>query len=1283
MNKTLKKTLGALLSISMLAGTIVLPAATASADATMDITDNNLTITADAAYPNAKLIQATYEGDTLQSVNIADAPLNEGSNTLNLALIPGSKLMLWKDIGSIEPLSVAVNVPASATTEPTVEPTAEPTLQSWKFDFGAADQTVEEGWIAVAPNLDYYADNNLDYGFLGLNEQYYMIDGGRMDGFNYQEGQTHTLSVGGSGTNDAIGTTGADVYENAGDVYYPTSFALKVPDDTYYRIKATVTTLDPEKPATASLYTERKHPIYTSKTIAAGEAETTEFTIRVTPVYYQKSNPTGTIADGMVNVAVLGENTALASLEIEQIETARTLWVLGDSTVTDGGATVPFWPLQNYTGVGTGLTKYLNKDIAMVNEGEGGLDTSDSAHFTIVKNRIKAGDFMFVEYGHNDSGTDSYKTNMEKYYEACHSVGATLIVVAPIDRLATWNATNKTYEATSNVSNSGYSTAGKEYVDAKIAAGATDIAYADLTTYSRNFYQKLADDHDGAKIADFYFRTPKNGSADTTHPNDTGAQNLAYQFFQAAKASAEADEVQAAALKPLLDCVNDATPDVVSEAVIEGGLGGTSWPLYVPPVVYDYPLVIKNVAVNSETNKFTGMTVQVQEHPDYYAKGVVEVLNEDGEVVNTYVTTNWIENTADPGTQELVFGETGALADDQTFRAYMWPADLSTHELLPEESDGAEYYSSIYTPAGIEKYIIPGSSGGVEDFNYIAETLRASNSKYLYGGSSSCDDTLGTDGSVKYTNMISNGQNSFFYGRALENLQNSEETEVGTLKEGKYMFDADLKYLSGGGFVFQLGEGFNASKSPFVSGNQFAMFRVGNNGVVTIDGQEAGTISGATWTNVRYTLDMNTGKASLSVAGGNPVTVDVAAYKTYSEPETAADTYKWFIINGERSASCGIQISNMTVAKVREDKKNTLTLSVNEAARGSVTIDDATVATKKVLAGETLTVKATANEGSVFSNWTTADGTVFSRDEEISVRMYDSLALTANFVGELDNTAIASYSIVPDKTLSKVGGTVNLSLEDVQSEDGIPVKTATNTDVTWSCDEAGVTISDDGVVTLSATEIAANTIKQVTIKGVLNGVEKTCVVRVYTYAFYEPVENAKTAVSWDGAINTVGAKSGIAFPVGNTTSTLTLDDAVTIGDGVVTLSYIASGSGSDGKFCGQPRHFQFYDSNGNKVINEVIGYSWQKLAVGGTLEGSDITGGTDFASAVAMSTWSNPVTITINTDGTGKVSFGGATADITINSEATDIKEIRFVSANSVPGPSSRGLNITDITISK
>ncbi len=1309
MKRTYKKALSLLSSAAIAATMIAVPVTAGAAGATASYADGTLTVTADKAYSSADVYVVSYNADnTLKSVTKTPVSLAEGENTMPVEAEEGDRILIWN---GQEPIVTALEIKAAEETDNPTETATDPAeteapteteaatddpgvLKSWKFDFGSAED-VAEGYTAVTTDINYV--ENQAYGFIGTNENDYKLAGDRIDGFTQQQGQVITLEAGGStGLNDGIGSVGEDTYGNAGDKYYPVRFALKVEDETYYRVKATVTTLDSTKPAVASLYTERKHPLYTEKEIPAGETVTTEFTVRVTPIYYQKSDPQGAIADGMVNVAVLGENTALAALEIDQIETAPTLWVLGDSTVTDGGGTLPFWPLQNYTGVGTGLAKYLPSDIALVNEGEGGLNAADSLHFNMVSSRIKAGDYMYVEYGHNhkDDGVAGYQSCLDKYYDVCRNVGATLILVGPIDRhnSSQYDASTNTWSSTL----SGFSDAAKAYVDEKIAAGATDIAFVDLNKPSLDWYTTLSakgtvndtEVTNNYALTNYYFQTSKGGGTDGTHPNDTGAENLAYFFFTTA------DTTAYPALLPLMKNFEEGavheTPTSVSDEVINLGYpSNDAWPTYNKPVEFEYPIVIKDVSsvpTDSGDDTTTVLTAYVQDSFSNYASGVLEIYNEDGTLDGTYVTIDHIDNTTGTGTNTLHFADGVYVKESQTYKAYMWSCYLDKEELIPEE-DGGVQLSAVYEPTDIEAYIVPGEDGGVETFDFYGKTALTDNEKYIFGGSAGHDFTLGKDSSgTTYTRIMSDGakngssgQGSFYIMRPLENL------EDGTGASGRYMIDVDLQYVSGGGLNFGFAKATTPAKSPFVTDGGFTAFTIADGGKVTVDGTEVGAISGTGWTNVKYILDMSSGIATISVAGGTAVEIPITAYQTFGTP--SPDTLKHFIIEGQKVAF-DLNVSNMTVAKLK-DSGNTTTLSVSvdgeTADDGEVYINEAGITEVTVSQSAVVTAYAAPKSGFVFVEWLDEDGNTFSTDEEIDIRLYRDLALKAVFAEQGGVSDITSYGLSADKPVVKAadGATVSITAVDVVDNAGNPVAFEAS-DVTWSCDETGVTV-DNGVVTLGSDfEIDENTIKDVTLKAVLNNIEKTYDVTVYSYEFYENVKDGKvSSAAWDGDILTIAnTKTGIMFPAGGGTYTLTLNDAVTL-DAATSLSYIAGGNGTNS--CGQPRYIEIYDSNGAKVINEVIGYSWNLLYIGGTVGGSSIDGSTgSFESAFALGVWNtSPVEITINTDGTGTVSFNGSSVDITVNSEAVDIASIKFISKSGAPDYLNRALGFTDITIKK
>lgn len=563
-------------------------------------------------------------------------------------------------------------------------------LKQWKFSFGLAEYGAEDGYTLVTGDMHVINHENRQWGFIGTNEKDYLLNGGRIDGFVQQKGQVIDLVA----TENGIGSRGIKDKTvtdfNSGD-YYPVRFALKVPDETYYKVKVTVTTLNSSLPAKASLYTERKHPVFTKKEIGAGESIKAEFTLRVTPVYYEKSEPKGLIEDGYLSVCLLGENAALAKMEIEQLKTAPTLWILGDSTVTDGGGILPFFPLQNYTGVGTGTTKYLPENIAMVNEGEGGLSAADNCHFNIVKSRIKEGDFLWVEYGHNHKtdGAEGYKNCLDKYYDACKAVGATLILVGPIDRINLYDAaTNKWSSSLKEFSHTA-----KAFVDEKLKANPVDkIAFADLNEPSLEWYGRITkkgvvnsiEVTNEARLVNFYFQCPPGAKdVDHTHPNDAGAENLAYLFFE----NADCDTYPA--LKPLMERYNNnraEKPNLIDDEIVNRGFpANEAWPVYNAGTNYEYPLVITKVHI-TEDNMIEALTCELLDKSllTTYVAGFVEI----GSV--TYQTTieSHIDNTAaDNGSVYTVsFGDNmPALKEGEVFRAYMAGVDMADNDIKLED----------------------------------------------------------------------------------------------------------------------------------------------------------------------------------------------------------------------------------------------------------------------------------------------------------------------------------------------------------------------------------------------------------------------------------------------------------------------------------------------------------------------------------------------------------------------------------------------------------------------
>lgn len=1372
MKKNYKKLLSAFAAFSIAASSAVIPTAV-SADSSINVDGSTASVSSDK---DGKILVASYESDgRLKSIKSQDIAAGA---TETVTVNENDKVLLWDGTDNIEPLTDAATVnaaeptPTADVSEPTPtadvsEPTSTPGTdepkpigETIKFDFGSGDN-VADGYYSVTKDTHYNSNivDGLQFGLLGTDENDYKL-GTYIDGMELKQGQVIVLKEGqkesiSSADDDYIGSAPQEEanYKVAGD--YPVRFSMKAENNHYYKVKVNLTGLDQTKAANATVFSERRHAIITDEIIPAGESKSVEFiaTLQNVAIKDRDAGKTITYADDMLNVVALGDNVAVSSIEVTEIEHQPTMWLYTDSTGCDYAALLPYFELQNYGGTGQYLTKYLPEGITISNQGDGGINAADSEHWNAAKDNITAGDYVYVQYGHNhksDStvapGNLGYLKSIPKYYEHAHNVGAMTIYAGPIDRhnASQYNAETNIWSSTLN----GFSKAAKYYTEILITAGKAkadefvskateesadginiadstfawadeviaqgitadgvkDVAFVDLNQPTLDWLSEVCEyvkniegsDTYRSTASDYYFRGVKGGSIDGTHANDGGADNTSSFFFEGAKEtiaqkdSSEIMAVEAAVLEPLVTGMRDASPYVVPEEIVKAGKAPAGWPdLYVPDNLAELPIVIKDVQFN-EDGTVNNVTVYKQAAKlDMGAYGIVEITiyKADGEEKGKIYSTKQVDNSwADGTTSQIVeFTSDVKLEEGDTYSAIVRKAAETPDNSLIVDTEDPLDYSAVYVPTDIDQALLPDEDGnGTEDFVYYGAKYDGSSSLSSYNswnlqGSAGKDVTLGQDGDRYYANVISDGkkdgnanQGSFYLARQFGNKTDDPAPTMGTT--GKYMVEMDMQYISGNGAKVQLSNGF-LSKSPFVE-EAIDLFTINTDGKLMIGDKEAGGLNTNSWTTVKYVLDMDYGKASLSVAGGNPVEIDMPNYST-TDTVINPEKLTHFVISANKVAF-GIRISNLTVAKLKSDTLPERTLTVkssnDEFGTVSATTDKATMNTA-------VTVSAQPKHGYIFTGWQNAEGTTVSTNAEYTFRLREDTELTAIFDVQSGVDGITDYDITTDQPLIKAadGTSVTLTIENVVDKNENPVE-ITRSDVEWSCDTAGVSV-EDGVVTIGSDfVIGKNTTADFDVKAVINNIEKTYTLTAYSYDFYENVKNGIVSAKWDGRIENVVDKNAIVFPGSSTSSTVTLRTPVDL-NGTKTITYMTGVWAADQKkaTCGQPRTIEIYDSNGNKVINDVIGYSWATLSVGGTAGDDSIDNATaSVDNAIAYNTWTGPVTITIDKNsGTGTVSFGEMNADITINPDATNIASIKLVSAKSAPA--ERLLGITELSIS-
>jgi lysophospholipase L1-like esterase len=256
------------------------------------------------------------------------------------------------------------------------EPASAPAT-AFKFQFGA--ETAAPGYTLVAPARLYSKEA----------------------GYGFEPGATVT-----------------NVTQEGGDVLHrgavtgarPFLFSVAVPEGNY---RVTVLLGDPKAEAITTVKAEQRRLMLERIHTAAGKFETRTFTVNVrTPqistggmvnLDSREMNLTTHEAisrnwDDKLTLAFSDSHPALAALEIQKVDDAITVFVLGDSTVTDQPGGGGSW--------GQEFTRWFKPEVAIANHAESGETLKGflkERRWDKVLDSLRPGDYVLIEFGCNDS----------------------------------------------------------------------------------------------------------------------------------------------------------------------------------------------------------------------------------------------------------------------------------------------------------------------------------------------------------------------------------------------------------------------------------------------------------------------------------------------------------------------------------------------------------------------------------------------------------------------------------------------------------------------------------------------------------------------------------------------------------------------------------------------------------------------------------------------------------------------------------------------------------------
>ncbi|MGM9937746.1 MAG: hypothetical protein ACI38A_10400, partial [Candidatus Ornithomonoglobus sp.] len=938
-----------------------------------------------------------------------------------------------EESGEVDPTVPTATPTPAPTAPPTATPTPIPsepteydsTAGHWLFDFGA---DTADGYIGV--NSDTSFTDELTYGFIGIKEDDYKLSSGvYMDGFKTVKGQKITLTDG-AGTADAPNND----YVAVTDPQYPIRFTMSVENGGYYNVKVTLANASQKDPAVVSLFTERRHQLLTNVEIPVGETLEYEFNADVETYYWKALN--GQYKDDTLSIEVAGTNAAISSLEVTKAENnGKTIWVVTDSTGCDQPTNFPYFNLGSMAGVGQALTKYLPLDIALSNQGDGGLASNDTSHYNCAKNAFKSGDYLYIEYGHNDTSTAGYKTNLERYYTDCHAAGVKMIVVGPIDRCQPKQLETATGKWSSTLG--GYSAAGKEFVDEKIAAGADDIAFVDLNAGWIEFLNNTTErvktirgsEAYEANSPYYYYKCRVNGTMDTTHINEAGADNAAYIFFTEAKkiVEADSDSVQAKVLADLVNGMRDQTPYIVPDEIINAGAVPNTYYPASPVEEYEgYEAKVSNAEFDANVLKSVTAKVEYStglESKDIpYAVAVAEIYGADGSLIGTYQSTTGTkyDTTNGNGTFTLTFYDDNAvLPENGTYKIWL-QGFTSDNEIM----EGDDYrISDYYTPDSIsDNYLI----GDMEDTE-IPDT-------FLYYGVKKGADLAGNNGwyLVGSATRSATLERETLDGETVGYAQLTKASKTGSyvvfrafdsaVTSSKIVLDTDL-YYEEGYMKFTLSNKTSTPNSGY--SQRIDCFTINNGKLLDSNGNELGDLPENEWTHITYVLDMDHGTQQLTARDTEPYEYSASGMDSILLSEVTVSSLQQLNIAGSSSAVMSARIRNTSVKNTVPEAlpDRTLTLTALDGAEGAVSIADNDGLTKTAKMNSIVTVSAIPAEDYAFVGWYENDTFVSGRSEE-QIRLHRDVTLTAKFEQNLDPITYAykeSFTSLTTDTLAANG----------------------------------------------------------------------------------------------------------------------------------------------------------------------------------------------------------------------------------------------------------------------
>lgn len=366
---------------------------------------------------------------------------------------------------------------------------------AYQFDFGGKAETK---FVSVKPNTEY--SNNRGYGFESV------------DGLE--------------AVDRGIGNKLSDGFVTGNK---PFLFSVKLPEGNYL---VELMLGDTEGTSDAAVRVENRRMMINRVQTPNGQVKQVKFAVHVRDSLINGNNRGVRLKprekqylhwDDKLTFEINGENPKLASLKITPAsQSVVTMFLAGNSTVVDQAE-------EPYAAWGQIIPAYFNENVAVANYAESGESLSSfisARRFDKMLSLMKAGDFAFVEFGHNDqkqSGPGigaftSYTKNLKYFITEVRKKGGKPVLVTSMQR--------RSFDSAGKIMH----TLGDYPEAVRRVAKEENVPVIDLNAMSKTMYEAWGPERSIKAFVHFpanTFPNQKTELKDNTHFSPFGASQIA------------------------------------------------------------------------------------------------------------------------------------------------------------------------------------------------------------------------------------------------------------------------------------------------------------------------------------------------------------------------------------------------------------------------------------------------------------------------------------------------------------------------------------------------------------------------------------------------------------------------------------------------------------------------------------------------------------------------------------------------------------------------------------